>query len=94
MALRMALREPAVSQIPGPREQHIPQGSAPRVRARWVAASLSKVPTLPGANTLPCWLLSPCGVWKSHEEAGIREQVAEQEQQQLLMQPRLQSREV
>lgn len=92
MALRMALHEPAASQNPGPKEQHIPQGSPPRVRARRVAASLSKVPTLLGANTLPCWLLSPCGVWKSHEEAGIREQVAEREQQQLLMQPCLQSR--
>lgn len=74
MALRMALHEPAASQNPGPKEQHIPQGSPPRVRARRVAASLSKVPTWLGANTLPCWLLSPCGFWKSHEEAGIREQ--------------------
>lgn len=47
MALWMALHEPAVSQIPGPREQHIPQGSHPRVRARQITVSLSKVPTAP-----------------------------------------------
>lgn len=42
MALWMALHEPAVPQIPQmPREQHIPQGSHPRVGARQVTASLS-----------------------------------------------------